>query len=98
MRKIKKYVHVIDDELKSAECYAEKYIELKSDGDSNYTRYKEFALQELDHAMFAHELAVKEIEKISAVYTPPADMREKWELSHQAYIERTAKLKGMLNK
>lgn len=98
MKKIKKYVKNIDDELCSAERYAEKYIEYKASGDSGTaSAYKEFAQQELEHADFAHKIAVKEIEKISSVFTAPADMREKWEISHNEYIERAARIKSMLN-
>lgn len=39
----------------------------------------------------------KTIDLISAVYTAPADMREKWELSHQNYVEKLARIKAMLN-
>lgn len=97
MKMIKKYVRQIDDELHSAETYAEKYIECKVEGDSSSaSRYKTFVQQELEHAMFAHELAMKTIEKVSAVFAAPADMREKWETSHSDYIARTAKIKSML--
>lgn len=97
MRKIKKYVKMIDDELHSAECYAEKYIEAKAYGEPSAEKFRTFAQQEIEHGMFAHDLAMTEIEKISAVYTAPADMREKWELSHQNYVEKLARIKAMLN-
>lgn len=98
MKKIKKYVSQIDDELNSAEHYAEKYIEFKSDGDANMSaKFKEMASQELEHSMIIHDLAVKDIEKISAVFPAPADMREKWELSHTNFAERVARIKSMIS-
>lgn len=98
MKRINKYVHMIEDELESAERYAEKYIECKADGDGSAAgTYKNFAQQELEHVMFAHDLAVKDVDRISSVLTAPADMREKWEISHQAYIEKTARIKAMIN-
>lgn len=98
MKRIKKLVKRIDDELCSAEYYAEKSVEYKIDGDSTMSqKFSGMAAEELNHAMTIHDVAVKEIEKISAVITPPADMREKWELSHADYIERVARIKSMIN-
>lgn len=98
MKRIKKLVKRIDDELCSAEHYAEKAIEYKVDGDTDmFRKFSQMASEELSHAMTIHDIAVKEIEKISAVITPPADMREKWELSHADYIERVARIKSMIN-
>lgn len=97
MRKIKKYVDIIEDELESAEEYAENYIEFKADGDQKLAdRFYDMANDELNHAITIHELAVKDIDKISAVFSPPAEMREKWERSHQDYIAKTSRIKSML--
>ena len=98
MRKIKELVERIDDELNSAEEYAEKYIEYKADGDSSMaTKFMEMASQEMNHANMMHDLAVKEIEKVSAVFNAPADMREKWDNSHAEYIQRASRIKSMIN-
>ena len=62
--------------------YAEKYVECKAkDNMQSATKYKEMANDELKHAMYEHEWAVKEIEEISRVYTPPIEMQEKWDKS-----------------
>lgn len=98
MRKIKELVGRIDDELNSAEEYAEKYIEYKADGDSSMaSKFMEMASQEMSHANTMHDIAVKEIEKVSAVFNAPADMREKWDKSHAEYIQRASRIKSMIN-
>lgn len=96
MKKIKKYVKHIDDELESAEMYAEMYIEAKAEGNNNAGIYREFAQNELDHCTHWHELAVKYIQKVSEIFQAPADMREKWDASHLDYIEKTSSIKSML--
>ena len=97
MKMIKKYVEAIDDELHGAKEYAEKYVECKVRGNSSAaTRYKEMANDELKHAMYQHEWAVKEIDDLSKVYTAPVEMQEAWEKSHKEYVERVAWIKKML--
>lgn len=98
MRKIKELVERIDDELNSAEEYAEKFIEYKADGESSMAaKFQDMATQEMTHANTMHDLAVKEIEKVSAVFNAPAEMRERWEKSHAEYIQRSARIKSMIN-
>ena len=97
MQAIKKYVEQIDDELESAKDYAEKYVEYRVKGDAQRaTKYKEMAMDELKHATNEHEWAVKEIEELSKIYTPPVEMEEKWEKSHKEYVEKVAWIKQML--
>ena len=98
MKRIKKLVSKIDEELRGAEHYMEKAIEYKMDGENDmYKKFSQMASEELGHAMTIHDIAVKEIEKVQSVITPPADMREKWELAHADYIERAAKIKSYIN-
>lgn len=98
MRKIKELVERIDDELCSAEEYAERFIEYKADGETSMAaKFQEMASQEMTHATTIHDLAVKEIEKVSAVFNAPAEMRERWDKSHAEYIQRAARIKSMLN-
>lgn len=97
MKYIKHYVEAIDDEIEGAKEYAEKYVECKAKGNmANATRYKEMANDELKHAMYQHEWAVKEIDEISKIYTPPTDMMEKWDKAHKEYVEKVAWIKQML--
>lgn len=98
MRSIKKFVDAIDEELESAKEYAEKYVEHKAKNDmQTATRYKEMANDELKHANYIHEWAVKEIQDLSKVYTAPVEMQEVWEKSHKVYVETVAWIKQMLN-
>lgn len=97
MKTIKYYVDAIDDEIHGAKEYAEKYVERKAKGDmSSANRYKEMAIDELKHAGYEHEWAVKEIEDISRVYTAPVEMQEKWDKAHKEYVEKVAWIKQML--
>lgn len=97
MKLIKHFVEAIDDEIHGAKEYAEKYVECKAKGNtSNATKYKEMANDELKHAMYQHEWAVKEIEEISKVYTAPAEMQEMWDKAHKNYVEKVAWIKQML--
>lgn len=97
MKTIKKYVEAIKDEVHGAKEYAEKYVECKAKGNTSMaTRYKEMANDELKHAMYEHEWAVKEIEEISKIYTAPLEMQEAWDKSHKEYVEKVAWIKQML--
>ncbi len=99
MKKIKKYVDMIKDEMKSAEEYAEKYIESKAMGETtNAEKYKTFANQEIEHGMFIHQIATDFIAKVQKVNTPPADMMEKWNEVHIEFIEKSETIKNMLTK
>lgn len=98
MRYIQKLVDHIEDELESAKDYAEKYVEHKTKDDlTTASRFKSMAEDELSHAMFFHELAVKEIDKLSKLYTPPAKMLEKWEHEHREYVDKVAHIKQILS-
>lgn len=97
MRLIQKYVEEIEEELEGAKDYAEKYVECKVRGEMNKaSRYKEMANDELKHSSYIHEFAVNEVAALSKVYTPPAEMMEKWEKAHAQYVEKTAWIRQML--
>ena len=97
MRAIKKYVDMMKDEIESAKEYAEQYVEHKAKNNmQTATRYKEMANDELKHANYEHEWAVKEIDEISKVYTAPIEMQEVWEKAHKKYVEEVAWIKQML--
>ena len=51
---------------------------------------------ELKHASWIHEKAVREIEKISQTYTPPPEMLETWRREHKEYVDRAAHIRQML--
>lgn len=86
------------EELCSAKEYAEKYIEHKAKEDMQWAnRFKEMSQDEIKHAMYLHELAIKEIETLSKVFTPPQKMLDKWEKDHAEYVEKAALVKQMLS-
>jgi len=98
MKRIKKLVHNIKDEIESAECYTEEFLKALVDSNTKTAaRMKEMALQELEHADTLHTIAASEIERLSHVITPPPEMMEKWEKHHADYIERVAKVKEILS-
>ena len=98
MKIIKQYVDAIDDEIHGAKKYAEMYVEKKAKDDmASATRYKEMANDELKHAAYEHEWAVKEIEQISKVFTPPVEMQEAWDKAHKEYVEKVAWIRQMLS-
>lgn len=97
MKYIKKLVDELDDELHSAKCYAEKYVEFKAEDDMTWaSKFKSMASDELAHASNIHALVVEKIESLRKYYTPPEDMMEKWEKAHTAYVEKAAWIKQML--
>lgn len=97
MKKIAKLVHNIDRELKLAECYSEKYIECKTDGDNQMSNtYKDMALDNIEHADTLHNMAVAVIDRIKTVYIPTPDMQAKWDETHQKYVEKATEIRRML--
>lgn len=97
MRKIKQLVELIDEELEGAQTYAEKYVEYKAEDDSTWAnRFKQMSNDELNHANYIHELAVKTIDSISKVYAAPLEMQEKWDKCHEKYVEKASQIKQML--
>jgi len=102
MRKIKKYVENISEELEDAKRYMETALEYKAAGSSNvtnadrYSRYKEMSIQELGHAQAIHDFAVQDIEQLRTVYPDiPQEMMDKWDKSHIEYVEKAAWIKQM---
>ena len=97
MNKIKRYVEHIDDELNGAKEYIEKALEYKVIGDTvRYNKYKEMSAQELGHAGNLHEFAVQDIENLKRVYPDiPQDMLDKWEHSHNTFVEKAAWIRQM---
>lgn len=94
---IKDYVDKIKDELEGAKGYAEKYVECKVKDDMHSAnRYKEMANDELKHAMYEHEWAVKAIEKMREHIIPPEEMIKRWEKAHKEYVQDAAWIRQML--
>lgn len=98
MTHIKRYVEHIEEEVEGAKDYAEKAVEAKAKGDmQTAAKYKSMAEDELRHAMTIHEMAVKEVNDLSKIVTPPVEMMEKWEHAHKKFVEEVAWVKQMLS-
>ena len=98
MTHIKRYVEHIEEEVEGAKNYAEKAVEAKAKGDmQTAAKYKGMAEDELRHAMIIHEMAVKEVNDLSKIVTPPVEMMEKWEHAHKKFVEEVAWVKQMLS-
>ena len=97
MTKIKKYVEQIAEELNDAQEYIEKALWYKAKGDqTRYTKYREMSAQELNHASIIHDMAVQDIDALSAVYPEvPEKMIEKWNDAHTKYVEKAAWIRQM---
>lgn len=97
MTVIKKLICNVNEELEGAKDYAEKYLECKVKGETQWAqRYKEMANDELKHAGYLHDKLSHDIEELGKVYTPPVEMSDKWEHSHKEYVEQVAWIKQML--
>ena len=97
MKKIQNLVDQIKEELEDAKNYAETYLDLKARGQTAWAnKYKGMAEDEVRHSQIAHDHAVEEIGLLSKVYTPPAEMEEKWNMAHKEYVEKAAWVKQML--
>ena len=97
MKRIRKLIDEIKDEICSAQEYAEEYLTFKAKDNGTWaTRYKEMAQDELKHADYLHTRTTLEIEELEKVYTPPEEMMEKWEHAHREYIEKVAWIRQML--
>lgn len=96
MRKIQQLVDCIEEELEGAKDYAEMYLQLKAEGHGMQSRYKEMAGDELKHATYIHDYAVEQINLLRNVYTPPAEMEERWNKAHKEYVEKVAWIRQMM--
>lgn len=98
MKIIADLVDKIDEEIEDAKEYAESYLQYKAENNKAdwAGKYKQMSLDELNHAMNLHSVAVAKIEELKRVYTAPVEMQEAWDKSHQRYIERVAWIKQML--
>lgn len=98
MKQIKHYVDKIKDEVCDSKEYAMDYLEAKANNNNVASaKYKEMASDELKHAMYIHDMAVTEINKLKTVYTAPVEMEETWNKEHRSYLEKVAEIKQLLS-
>lgn len=97
MRAIEKLCEAITDELEGAKEYAEKYVEMKSFPETNFSqKYREMAYDELKHAGYMKEIAEKRIRDIGNVVTLNTEDEELWHRTQKKYHECVAIIKLML--
>lgn len=96
MRKIKKLIDNINEEIEGAKNYAEIYLEMKAKGEQLASKFKSMADDEIRHAMIIHDYTLQEIDTLKRVYTPPSEMLEIWDKEHVKYVEKVAWIKKML--
>lgn len=98
MKKIMDMIARLDDEIESAENYAECSIEYKVKGNTGWqNRMHEASMDELKHAGWVHEEIVTTIDELSKVYVPPVEMQEIWDERHKNYVQKVAWIKQMLS-
>ena len=98
MKLLHEHIEHIEDELEGAKEYAEKYITCKAKGNVQSANiYKEMAHDELKHAMFMYDLAVKDVEQVGAIYTLPVQDEEAWAMIKKKYAEHIAIIRQMLS-
>lgn len=94
MEYIKKRIEKIEDELESAEEYAELYLESKARGQSTRAgKYHEMSHDELKHAENIFEFAEQDIESMRKVYPISVEDEEYWSMAKKKMYERIAKIK-----
>jgi DNA-binding HxlR family transcriptional regulator len=98
MKEIKWLAENIREELEDAEKYAKAAIKYKDTDRSLSMALADLAKQELGHSEVLHTHAVKIIkEHKENGAEPPAAMQAVWDWEHEHMIERTSKIKHLLD-
>lgn len=98
MRSIKKVAEEIREELEDAKNYAEKAVKLRDKDMTSASVYAELSRQELGHADKLHEMAVRLInEQRAAGVAPPVAMQAVWDWEHENMINKTVRIKMLLD-
>lgn len=97
MKEIKELVDNIQEEIEDAEKYAKAALKNKETDRETAQLYCELAKQELHHSELLHSQVVRVIKAFrSAGHEPPAVMLAIWEWEHEKIIEKSARVKQML--
>lgn len=97
MKKIKCLVENICEEIEDAEKYAGEAMKMKTEDLELSKVYAELARQELGHADTLHNQAVRIIKAHKATGAEtPASMQAIWEWEHEKIVDKTARIKLML--
>lgn len=98
MKIIKLLVEDIQEELDSSEHYAKLATQYKDEDRALADNYAKMAGVELEHVNALHDQAVRLIKDYrSAGNEPPTSMKAVWDYEHQRAIDKTAKVKTLLN-
>ena len=98
MKLIHKLIESFEEELEGAKEYAEKYIDSKARGNIvRAEKYSEMAKDELKHAGYMKEFAIKDYEEIKKVYPVPDETEEAFEHALKKSSECMATVKQMLS-
>ena len=97
MKKIKCLVENICEEIEDAEKYAKEAMRMKTEDLELSKVYAELARQELGHADTLHNQAVRIIKahKANGSETPNS-MQVIWDWEHEKIVNKTARIKLML--
>ena len=98
MKIVHKLIESFEEELEGAKEYAEKYIDSKARGNIvRAEKYSEMAKDELKHAGYMKEFAIRDYEEIKKVYPIPTDIEEAFEHALKKSSECMATVKQMLS-
>lgn len=98
MKIINNLIEKIDEEVESAEDYADKFIENKAKGNmSRAQKYREMSTDELRHAENVRDFSIADMESVRRVYSPSEEDLEHWERSLHKINERIATIHRMLS-
>jgi len=95
MKVIKELAAMIRDELDGAEHYAKCAVKWKEEDSRLGDMFYNLARAELDHANMEHEQAVRLIKAEEGA--PTEAMLAVWNWEHELLLERTAKIKVLLD-
>ena len=97
MEKIRDLARNIEEELNDACKYAQLALDNKKDDPNLAEVFFELSKEEMDHAVRLHEQVVGMIEKYRKVNGDPPDrMMGRYEYMHEQYMDKAAKVKGMI--
>lgn len=99
MKKFRKMVDHIAEELDGATEYAEDYIGEKMKGNAaKAQKFREMAMQEMQHATNWYDWTEKYGEELKTIMPLSAEDTEDWEACKRKYADKTAMLKYMLDR
>lgn len=98
MKKFKKMVDHIAEELDGACEYAEDYVGEKTKGNTaKAQKFREMATQEMQHAQNWYDWTTRYGEELNSVMPLTAEDTDLWEHCKRDFADRTAIIKYMLD-